>query len=326
MKSIEYTIVAVVIIGFVFLYTNYKKTTTESVVSTISTTTTEIDTGNWRTYTDEKYGFSYMVPTQNNFDAFNPRSFLDVVPLQFSSSTPDLKSYAEDMWNMLKNEKNPNLHYMPVSEFEQIILNGRTGYRFTRDINFNDLYHDFPDKKYTQTNILTTNQNNQLFWIYYTKGNSIGEKIFSTLKIDANLIAPKIKPDNWQTIKESNGNFEFLYPTNIFTENLTNRNSILNTLGKRGYITVYKFEPSEYEKVWNSPEIKNMKKVKVGNLYGYESTSGEGGSWGTSFSVPMNDHHTIVIVFVTNEDSIYPVADDTELQNQILSTFKFSTD
>lgn len=315
MKKTGYIAVAVVIVVFAFIYTSYRKVPANPVISTASTSTStaEVNTSDWQTYTNEKYGFSYIMPLQKNYAdymAFSQSGFF-VSPLQFSSSTPDLKSYAESIRN------NSNLPDRPASKLEQTTFNGRTAYSFTRE----------NDAKFTEINILTTNQNNQLFWVHYTKRNNVSEKIFSTLKIDAELIATKVKPDDWQTIKETYPDFEFSYPANIFTEKEDSliSHSVLKLAGKRGNISIYIFKPSDYERVWNILNTKDLKKVKVGNLYGYKSTSGEGGIWGTSFTVSMSDNSTVGITFGSDQSNIYPIANDIDLQNQILSTFKFST-
>lgn len=75
MKKIEYIATGIIVIGFVFLYTNYKKPTAAPIISTASTSTipnkvelkiapfdfqgVQVDTSDWQTYRNEQYGYEF---------------------------------------------------------------------------------------------------------------------------------------------------------------------------------------------------------------------------------------------------------------------------
>lgn len=318
MKKIYLILGIIAVIGAILVSIKYFGPTTNQ----IEVVNDPLNTSDWITRLDEKYGFSYMTPP---YDKIGTNDYFVINPVyQNPGDTEDLRSYAENFWKQ-QNEKTPLLpNSMPVSALEEFYLNGREAYRFTQEINFNDINHNDPEKKYNQTNIITSNQNGQLFWAFYKTESAVAEKTLSTLIIDINLIPPKIEPSDWKVIQEGQANFEFSYPANIFTENNGNNNSVLYVSGKRGQMSVNKFEPSEYERIWSYyPGLKNTEKVKVGNMYGYVTRWAEGGNFAVIFLISTDDNYIINVRFDSHERNIHPIASDTELQNQILSTFKF---
>ncbi len=303
------------------LYTGSAKTDNNYYTSTPSPVSGEL-----KTYLNEKYGYSFKYRGDLTVDGFYT-NHLTVEPAFSETETSiGLEKYAHDLWEINKNDVVPNIPNHKVSDLEKTTQNGRTAFSFTAEGSFKDQHSAYVlDEKTTY--ILTANQNNNIFIIHYPTDSEISKEIFSTLKIDAGLIASKEEPSNWKKYENKELGFQFEYPGNIFTNETELSGSYVFALnGKRGGMNIRvmdtALDPNNIEDMYG--KIENPEKVKIGVRDAYAFNWGDAGCGAKRFDVALTTMKTLRISFDSCSEDLYLVSQDASLQSQILSTFKFS--
>ncbi len=127
-------------------------------------TTTKDETADWKTYTNDTYGFSFRYPenlsvTSNQLrtkaEEANELSLTGDKKVYFSlhgplsktgcderigkASSLDLKQYVNNIWEANKNDKNPNIQNKTVGNINNITINNNDGYSFTLTKSYTDI-------------------------------------------------------------------------------------------------------------------------------------------------------------------------------------------
>lgn len=277
----------------------------------------------WEVVTNQKYGYGYIVPKNNDFSRF--------FNINIDKSTSTLGDYAKNI-SSLGNNVIPERSHLNGKEVYQFILSTTSDMFVPSEKFVDDGYYVSSNE---QVNILETDSGIKIIITHPTNSfnQAIFDKILNSFVIDSNLIPEKTQPITW--LKVENEFFSFKYPSNIFTEGYS---------GLREHN-----DPSEYENiVWrkvfdsnifgsftinieegsfnpNSSEIYDgeegikidfeEKLFKGKTIYGYHWACGY------AIKIPIKNK-TISIYTASCIDSAYDLSEE-DLFNEILDTFEF---
>lgn len=278
----------------------------------------------WEKVIDKKYGFSYSSPPGN----INEYFFITTV-----ERPEDLKSYVQYIWEINKNDKNPNTQGKEISEIKSISINNNLGYQFSLTKSFSS---DYEGSGYIldEPNLFTffeTQQGTKIITRGPLKSNNRGEQVYllilNSFIIDSTLIPKNEEPMNWQTI--SRQSFSFKFPGNLLTLNTTinskDRIYLSDSIeGMRGGVMVSvkdeKFDPTNIVGMYGV--VNNSKRVEIGNKVWYSYVWGDGGAMSQIYLTDIMGNNTLQVSFGSMpEEEVYPISTDINLQKSILETF-----
>lgn len=301
----------------------------EPVAKIASNNSDAVGMENWETFVDEKYGYSYShPPVEGKVSSYRRESYgLNIRPAWTSGAKqPDLYSFAQELWNKNKNLKNVNFPDRILTPLRASQFNGSPAYTFEASGFFADDSSQYIlDAKNVYT--ITANQNGQIFIINFPSANDVGAKVFSTVIINAGLIAPKPVPANWVRFEDPSSEFEFSYPGNVFPYKSNPQSyTLMSVSGKSGGIAIQSENKILDPQNIQGPDGEVVKKptpINVIDHKGYSYSYADGNCQSKYIRVESTPGRTLTIIFSSCDDALYPLAEDKDLQSQILATFKF---
>ncbi|MDO8667628.1 MAG: type II secretion system protein [bacterium] len=271
-----------------------------------------VDTNDWQIYYNEKYGYQYKTPVN--------RSSFEVLTVEAVKQPID--EYAQEIWQINKDDNNPNIKNKFISNLLTTKVDGRDAFTFNIIGSFQWQTGGWQIEK-ERTFIFTANKLGTVFLINFLKDDKISQEILKTFKINEDWVKPKVVDSQWLQYSKLSG-VSFKYPGTVFSiagkeENYVYFNSKRGTLSLT--LTDKKLDPNNIEDMYG--KIEKFETIKVGNNAGYKYKMGDAGCLATIVKTAVSDK-TLVISFGSCPADLYYIDEDNDLQKQILATFKFT--